>query len=460
MRRVSACYSNYFWSEMKLTHLSSRTSTYPSLCAHWVGTDIVVVAGGGGADRSGRENRIELLLADGLEEVAHEVLDGEPVFFLAPATHSTCFFAALRMSSIAVYEITGLNASGTESPILALHNQTGWNDVGEKQRITAVYGCGDYLAFCTVHEDTRTSSLHIWCYSCNNVESDDSTHSATVSFVSLPSTSLPLRSTPISMVPHIYEKHTDLYVVSRQGEVLCVSPAQIPHILGTATPYNQHPLSSTVPMSQPEPGARLCAAGQEQLVSGTDVLRALYPLHLDTTHALAGHFVAHFTGKRSCSLCLLDQCLIPVKTCRVSSTLSCGISRFHEDSAVVFMVLSDGSVLTFDALTLTRLNSYRGSEDSLLTALELTSGSSRCIVVSPAGVEICSLHPINSSLQSAYRTALFISIFMVVVLAIGIYYRYLENTGSLDSHLLFIKLNRVVSRKNAWKTSGSGEIRI
>ncbi|EFO64697.1 Hypothetical protein GLP15_1478 [Giardia lamblia P15] len=445
---------------MKLAHLSSRASTFPSLCAHWVGTDIVVVAGGGGADRSGRENRIELLLADGLEEVTYEVLDGEPVFFLTPATHSACFFAALRMSSIAVYEITGLDASGTESPILTLHNRTGWKDVGEKLHITAVYGCGDYLAFCTVHEDTKTSSLHLWCYSCNNVKNDDLTHSTTISLVQLPSTSLPLRSTPISVVPHVSEKRTDLYVVSRQGEVSRVSPAQIPHILGTATPYNQHPLSSTIPMSQLEPGTHLCASGQEQIVGGTDILRALYPLHLDAAHALAGHFVAHFTGKRSCSLCLLDQCFAPVKTCRVSSSLSCGISRFHEDSAVIFMVLSNGSILTFDALTLARLDSYQGSEDSLLTALELTSGSSRCIVVSPAGVEVCSLRPVNSSLQSAYRTALVISIFMVVTLAIGIYYRHLENTGSLGSHILFTKLNRIVFKKNMWKTSGSGEIRI
>ncbi|ESU41147.1 Hypothetical protein GSB_152518, partial [Giardia duodenalis] len=180
----------------------------------------------------------------------------------------------------------------------------------------------------------------------------------------------------------------------------------------------------------------------------------------DAAHALAGHFVAHFTGKRSCSLCLLDQCLAPVKTYRVSSALSCGISRFHEDSAVVFMVLSDGSVLTFDALTLRRLDSYRSREDSLLTALELTAGSSRCIVVSPAGVEVCSLRPVNSSLQSAYRTALFVSLLMVAAIAMGIYYRYLENTGRLTDHALFLRLNRVASKRNAWKTVGSGEIRI
>ena len=445
---------------MRLAHLSSRASTFPSLCAHWVGTDVVVLAGGGGADRSGRENRIELLLADGLREVAHETLDGEPVFFLAPATRSACFFAALRMSSIAVYEITGLSRYDAESPAMELRNRTGWKSVGEKVRITAVYGCGDYLAFCAVDEDTKASSLHVWCYSCEDTSEGEPGHSVAVVLAPLPSTPLPLRSTPVSVVPHVREKRTDLYVVGRQGDVARVSPPQIPHILGAAAPYNQHSCSSIMPTPQPEPGAYPCAEGREQCVGGTDVLRAIYPLHLDADHALAGHFVAHFTGKRSCSLCLLDQCLAPVKTCRVSSALSCGISRFHEDSAVVFMVLSDGSVLTCDALTLRRLDSYRSREDSLLTALELTAGSSRCIVVSPAGVEVCSLRPVNSSLQSAYRTALFVSLLMVAAIAMGIYYRYLENTGRLTEHALFSRLDRVASKRNVWKTTGSGEIRI
>lgn len=443
---------------MRLTHLSSRISTFPSLCAHWIGTSVVILAGGGGADRSGRENRIELLLADGLKEVAHEVLDGEPVFFLTQATRSACFFAALRTSSIAVYEIIGLDAYGvkpSETPTIELHNRTGWKEIGDNLRITAVYGCGDYLAFCTVNEETKVGSLHIWCYSCK-----ETANTVSVSFVTLPSVTLPMASTPVSVAPSVHDKCTDLYVVSRQGEVACVSPAQIPHILGTTTPYNQHPFSSIMPTSQPNPGAQLCANGKEQLVGGTDVLRALYPLHLDSTHALAGHFVAHFTGKHSCSLCLLDQYLAPIKTCQVSQTLSCGISRFHEDSAVVFMVLSNGIILTFDALTLRRLGSYKGREDSLLTALELTSGSSKCIVVSPAGVEVCSMRPVNSALESAYRTSLFISIFLIALLAVGIYYRYLENVGKLNSHTLFSKLAFMRLNKDAWKTSGTGEITI
>lgn len=448
---------------MRLTHLSSRTSTFPSLCAHWIGTSAIALAGGGGADRSGRENRIELLLADNLKEVAYEVLDGEPIFFLTPATRSAFFFAALRTTSIAVYEVTGLavyDAESSKIPTIELHNLTGWKEIGENLRITAVYGCGDYLAFCTVNEDTKISSLHIWCYSCKENNNKNSSNTVSVSFVTLPSVTLPMKYTPVSIIPYVYDKRTDLYIVSRQGEVTCVSPAQIPHILGASTPYNKHPFSSAMPISQPNDGVKFCAKGKEQLVGGTDVLRAIYPLHLDSTHVLAGHFVAHFTGKNSCSLCLLDQYLTPVKTCQVSSTLSCGISRFHEDSSVVFMVLSNGNILTFDALTLKRLSSYHGREDSLLTALELTNGSSKCIVVSPAGVEVCSIHPVNSSLQSTYRAAILMSVILIALLSVGIYYRYLENMDKLDSHALFSKVSFIRSYKNAWKTSGTGEITI
>lgn len=80
--------------------------------------------------------------------------------------------------------------------------------------------------------------------------------------------------------------------------------------------------------------------------------------------------------------------------------------------------------------------------------------------MSPAGVEVCSLRPVNSSLQSAYRTALFVSFLMVAAIAMGIYYRYLENTGRLTEHALFSRLDRVASKRNVWKTAGSGEIRI
>ncbi|TNJ27996.1 hypothetical protein GMRT_13491 [Giardia muris] len=384
--------------------LGHRASTFPYLCGLWLDSSRLIIGGGGGAERSGRENRLEVLTKNG-ECLSSTRLEDDPAIYLAKGSRYPHGVVVVGIRTISLYSLVDEDKLQL---VTRLHEFV-------EERILVAYATADYLV-CTTAEEAdgkQIYRLYLWFFEGKKL-------------VDVHSVVLRIPSPPLFLNPMQMEKYTHFHIVGRDGSVCIYRPPFMPDILSNLILMEDGETYMAPRIDQPESGFLPFVTGPISIEStsrGRESLRALYPLQYTDEHPLKGHYVGYLANARKASICLLDECGEIVKTRPLKR--ACGVATYDPEHHVLYVLLANGQLLGFAADTLKPTLSFIGKEDSLLLEIVLNEEGTQYALLSPAGVEVCSVRPKNT----ANRQALLLILLLLFIIALGLAYRRAEHAG-------------------------------
>lgn len=383
--------------------LGHRASTFPYLCGLWLDSSRLLIGGGGGMERSGRENRLELLGKDAAC-LSTARLDDDPAIYLAKGSRHPQGIVVVGIRTISLHCVTDTN----EIQLVTQFHRF------KDERILVAHATHDYLVCSTAEEaeGKQVYRLRLWFFEG-------------LKLVDADNVLLPISSPPLFLTPVQVEKYTHFHIIGRDGSVCIYRPPSMPDMLANLVLMEDGKGYMAPRLDQAEPGFIPFVPGPIFIENarGRQNLRALYPLQYADDHPLKGHYVGYLANPRHATVCLLDECGEVVKT--KSLKAACGVANYDEERHILYVLLANGRLLGFAADTLRCCLTFNGKEDSLLLDVILNEEGTQCALLSPAGVEVCSIRPKNT----ANRQALLLTLVLLLIIAIGLAYRRAEHAG-------------------------------
>lgn len=430
-------------------------STYPTLTSLWVSSDLLLIGGGGGAQKTGRANLVELfrMHPGSTQECDSLSLGGEHAIHLLPIVtsddHAVCItsgrilvlrishdFKLLLVSEKHISQVDrGYHVTASCAVVggcfFALSNDSTKKHVIQFAPITMAESMSAAtLSTAGEHHQPAENACATAGQSPYSVEelSPNGLEKA-CEILHAPIVSLADHETRVwhkSDETEYFTTNHDLLCADKLGNAFVFRPEMTYLLAKQSAPDANTPESLVLDVCIQETSGVVYASDKPLTIPGKaapEALRALLPF-LTVKSAgssvtdfgnLLTRYLGLFTSKNSCSLCILSDRFEVLKIKPLSRRFSAGLLRFSADTYRAYTVLSNGSVGILSVPSLERIGRYKSHFDGFVTDYKTSEGDIRICTVSPDGFETLSASMEQGVAMTIAVNMLFIALLVLLV---------------------------------------------